>query len=63
MKKKVTDDIYLIGDSEITDSRDCAVYLLDLGELVLIDTGAGLSVDKLIRNIEGLGLNPKRITN
>lgn len=61
--KKVTDDIYLIGDSNITDSRDCSIYLLNLGELVLIDTGAGLSVNGLIRNIERLGLDPKRISN
>jgi len=60
--KEVTGDIYLIGDSDISDSRDCSVYLLNLGELVLIDAGAGPSVDKLIRNIEKLGLDPARIS-
>jgi len=60
--KKVTDDIYLIGDSDITDTRDCSVYLLNLGELVLIDTGAGKSVDRIIQNIEDLGLNPENLS-
>lgn len=53
----VTEDIYQVGGADITDPRDCAVYLLDLGELVLIDTGAGPSYDKIVRNIEDLGLN------
>ena len=57
----VTENIYLVGGADITDPRDCAVYLLDLGELVLIDTGAGPSYDKIVRNIEGLGLNPDKL--
>jgi glyoxylase-like metal-dependent hydrolase (beta-lactamase superfamily II) len=35
--------------------------LLDAGELVLIDSGAGMSFDKLVSNIEKLGFNPKKI--
>ncbi len=54
--KEIHDGIYLIGSSDLTDSRDCCVYLLNLGELVLIDTGAGLSVNAIIGNIEKLGL-------
>jgi glyoxylase-like metal-dependent hydrolase (beta-lactamase superfamily II) len=56
--KKVTEDIYQVGGADITDPRDCGVYLLDLGDLVLIDAGAGPSYDKIVRNIEGLGLKP-----
>ena len=56
--KKVTENIYQVGGADITDPRDCAVYLLDLGELVLIDAGAGPSYAKIVRTIEGLGLNP-----
>jgi glyoxylase-like metal-dependent hydrolase (beta-lactamase superfamily II) len=33
--------------------------LINLGELILIDTGAGWSVDKIINNIEKLGLSSK----
>jgi metallo-beta-lactamase class B len=59
--RAITKDIYLIGSSEITDPQDCCIYLLDVGELVLIDTGAGESYDALLRNIKELGLDPAKI--
>jgi len=60
--KEITGDTYIIGDSDMSDSRDCSVYLLNLGELVLIDTGAGPSANKIIQNIEKLGFDPARIS-
>ena len=57
----VTEGIYQVGGADITDPRDCAVYLLDLGKLVLIDAGAGPSYDKIVANIEGLGLKPAQL--
>jgi len=60
--KKIVEGIYLVGDSEMTDSRDCSVYVIDAGELVLIDAGAGASADKIIANIEKLGLDPEKIS-
>jgi glyoxylase-like metal-dependent hydrolase (beta-lactamase superfamily II) len=59
---EIVKDIYLVGDSGMTDSRDCSVYLINLGELVLIDTGAGSSVDMIIRNIKELSLDPARLS-
>ena len=59
--REVTDAIYLVGSHDITDPRDCAVYLVDLGELVLIDTGAGASYDEIVLNIEHLGLDPAKL--
>lgn len=53
--KEIHDGIYLIGSSDITDTKDCCVYLLNLGEFVLIDTGAGSSVGSLVANIDRLG--------
>jgi glyoxylase-like metal-dependent hydrolase (beta-lactamase superfamily II) len=50
-------DIYIVGGPDITDNRDGCVYLLCLSELVLIDTGAGWSVENIIRNIEKFGLD------
>jgi glyoxylase-like metal-dependent hydrolase (beta-lactamase superfamily II) len=58
---EVCKDIYLIGDSELSHSYDCCIYLLDAGDLVLIDSGAGQSFDRLVSNIERLGLDPKRL--
>lgn len=59
---EVAKGIYLVGDSDMTDSRDCSVYVIDLGELVLIDTGAGFSVDRIILNIQIAGLDPARLS-
>ena len=58
---KVCEDVYIVGSSDISHHYDCSVYLLDAGELVLIDSGAGMSFDKLVYNIEKLGFNPKKI--
>jgi glyoxylase-like metal-dependent hydrolase (beta-lactamase superfamily II) len=60
--KEIHDGIYLIGSSDLTDSRDCCVYLLNLGDLVLIDTGAGLSVSSIIANIDNLGFKSAPLT-
>ena len=55
-------DVYLVGDSEVSHPYDCCVYLLDAGDLVLIDAGAGLSFETIMSNIETLGFDPGRIT-
>jgi glyoxylase-like metal-dependent hydrolase (beta-lactamase superfamily II) len=60
--REIANDIYLVGNSDMTDSKDCSVYLLDFGELVLIDTGVGEGVNAIIKNIEGLGLDPEKIS-
>ncbi len=56
--EKVTDGVYLVGSSSLTDGRDCSVYLVDAGELVLIDSGAGVNTGQIARNIELVGLDP-----
>ena len=56
---EIIKDIYIIGGPDITDGRDGCIYLINLGELILIDTGAGWSVDKIINNIKKLGLSSK----
>lgn len=54
-------DIYIIGSAEISHPYDCCVYLVDAGELVLIDTGAGRSFDRLVDNIGTLGFAPEKL--
>ena len=54
-------DVYQVGGSDISHPADCAVYLIDCGDLVLIDAGAGPSYDRLVDNIETLGFNPKKL--
>lgn len=59
---EIIKDIFIVGGPDITDSRDGCIYLLNLGELILIDTGAGWSVDKIINNIKKLGMYCKNIS-
>ncbi len=60
--EKVTKGVYLVGSSNISDSRDCSVYLVDLGDLVLIDAGAGPGFKRILSNIESLGFDPQQIS-
>lgn len=55
-------DIYQVGGPGLTHHADCSIYMIDSGELVLIDTGAGLSFDSIVSNIEWLGYEPKNLS-
>ncbi len=59
---EIVKDIFIVGGPDITDGRDGCVYLLNLGELILIDTGAGWSVDRIINNVQSLGLDCKNLS-
>jgi glyoxylase-like metal-dependent hydrolase (beta-lactamase superfamily II) len=59
---KIWEDVYLIGDSNISHSMDCCVYLVDAGELVMIDAGAGRSTDRFVDNIQILELMPEKLS-
>ncbi len=54
--------IYRVAGSDITDPRDCSVYLLDAGELVMIDAGFGDSIDRLASHIEEQGFDPHNVS-
>lgn len=55
--------IYLVGGPNISHSFDATVCIVDFqGELIMIDAGAGRSSHVLIKNIEGAGLEPERIS-
>lgn len=58
----IHDGVFLVGGSDLSDSRDCLVYLLDLGELVLIDTGSGGGTGAIMNNVRSLGFDPQRIS-
>jgi glyoxylase-like metal-dependent hydrolase (beta-lactamase superfamily II) len=62
LPEKVTDGVYLVGSSSLTDEKDCSVYLVDAGELVLIDSGSGARPAGIADNIELLGLDPARLS-
>ncbi|MGE5416024.1 MAG: MBL fold metallo-hydrolase [Acidobacteriota bacterium] len=59
---KITDRVYIAGGGDISDPKDCCVYLVDGGtELAIIDAGAGDGVDNIIDNISQLGFDPSRV--
>jgi len=59
----IFDGIYLIGGPNISYSEDATAFVVDCGdELVMIDSGAGRSVEILEKNIRELGLDPQRIS-
>jgi len=57
---RVWEDVYLIGSAELSHPYDCCVYLINAGELVLIDAGAGQSFGHLVDNIVALGFAPEK---
>jgi len=61
MPYRILEKIYLIGGADISHRFDCCVYLLDLEQLIIIDSGAGLSFQKILSNIKRLGLDPCKI--
>lgn len=54
-------DVYAIGGPDITEPSDCCVYLINAGELILIDCGVGDSFNQLVDNISVVGCDPERL--
>ena len=52
----------MVGSAEMSHPYDCCVYLVDAGELVLIDAGAGKSFVQLVDNIAALGFDPATLS-
>ncbi len=55
---QIAEGVYIVGGPQITDERDCCVFLLDGGtELALVDAGLGYSTRAIVDNIKKLGLD------
>jgi len=59
---RIWENIYIVGSGEISHPYDCCVYVVDVEELILIDSGAGRSVSTLVDNIASLKLDPRKIS-
>ena len=58
----VSQDVYIVGGADLSHPYDCAVYLVDGGqEMVLIDSGAGEGYELIADNIRSLGLRPEKL--
>ncbi|MBN2283831.1 MAG: MBL fold metallo-hydrolase [Deltaproteobacteria bacterium] len=62
-EQRIAEGIYLIGGPDISHADDAAVFLIDFGnELVMIDSGAGKTPERLVHAIENLYLRPEDIS-
>ncbi len=59
---EITTGVWQVGGPEMTASEDAAIYLVDLGVPMLIDTGSGANTKGLLRNLSELGYFPKDIS-
>ncbi len=57
----ITDGIYMVAGDGITSDEDASAFIIAGQDPVLIDTGAGRSIKKVIENIERVGVDPKSI--
>jgi glyoxylase-like metal-dependent hydrolase (beta-lactamase superfamily II) len=62
-EQRIHDLIYRVAGPDMTDPRDSAAYLLNLGEPVLIDCGSGFAFNHVLQNIEKTGFDPAQIKN
>ena len=61
--EQIAPGIYLVGGPEISHAEDATAFLIDFdGELVMVDCGAGRSVERILDNIEDEGLDPAMIS-
>jgi glyoxylase-like metal-dependent hydrolase (beta-lactamase superfamily II) len=61
---RLINDVYLVsgGSFGLGHFADCNVYLVDCGdEVILIDSGAGIDVNRLAENVRADGFNLERI--
>ncbi|MBN2402444.1 MAG: MBL fold metallo-hydrolase [Spirochaetes bacterium] len=59
---KITSNIFQVGGQEESHSSDASIYLIaDRGEVALVDSGTGLGHNKLMENIQKLGIAPGSI--
>lgn len=59
---KITEGVFQVGGPDMTSPDDCCVYLVEMGQLYLIDAGSGGEPKRLARNIESLGYDPGEIS-
>jgi len=62
--KAIWDRVYVVGGAGLSHPADCCVYLVDaFNDILLIDAGAGLGLDRILRNISSLGFEPHQISH
>jgi len=60
---KIVDRIYQVGGGELSHPADCLVYLVNLGDLVLIDAGTSPDPSMILENVVSLGFSEQAISH
>ena len=61
--EEIYDGIYCIGGPNISQAEDATVFLVDCAdELIMIDSGAGRSAERLEHTVHALGFDPHTIS-
>ncbi len=59
---RIFEDIYQVGGHDLSYEDDCSVYLVNSHPyLVLIDSGIGDGVERIVENIKKLNFDPERL--
>ncbi|MEA3273836.1 MAG: MBL fold metallo-hydrolase [Pseudomonadota bacterium] len=58
----ITEEIYQVGGSGLTAAEDAAIYAVVLsGRGALIDAGCGGGTERLLGNLESIGVLPEQV--
>jgi metallo-beta-lactamase class B len=61
--ERITRGVYLVGGPQISHAEDATSFVIDFGgEAIMIDCGAGRSLQTILANIEASGIDPRRIS-
>jgi glyoxylase-like metal-dependent hydrolase (beta-lactamase superfamily II) len=61
MFEQVCKGVFLVGGGQYSDVRDCLVYAVDAGDLVLIDSGCGPGWWRICDNLREAGFDPFKL--
>lgn len=61
--EKIADRVYQVGGDGLSHPADCSVYLVDLGDLVLIDVGTSPDPSRILENVVSLGFSEQAISH
>ncbi len=61
MAERVCEGIYKVGGGDLTQSGDCLVYAVDLGDLVLVDCGVGPGWNAIADQVRVASLDPTQL--